>query len=133
MIKLIGTAYRKDDFSQEEFIRYWNEVHAPISGKVPGLRGYVVSEVVQKLQGSLDADAFVELWWDDMESFERAGASPEQAEEAVDQPVVAAQGRWDAGIGQTLRIGLALVSQGVVLRGDHERGRHTSEVGCSKR
>ena len=84
MIKLIGTAYKRDDFSAEEFIRYWNEVHAPISGKVPGLRGYVVSEVVQKLQGSLDADAFVELWWDDMESFERAGASPEQAEAWAD-------------------------------------------------
>lgn len=79
MIKLIGTAYRRDDFSPEEFIRYWNDVHAPISGKVPGLRGYVVSEVIQKLQGELDADAFVELWWDDIESFERAGASPEQA------------------------------------------------------
>ena len=79
MIKLIGTAYRRDDFSKEEFFRYWNEVHAPISGNVPGLRGYVVSEVTQKLTGDLEADAFVELWWDDMEAFEKAGASPEQA------------------------------------------------------
>jgi uncharacterized protein (TIGR02118 family) len=79
VIKLIGTAYRRDDFTPEEFMRYWNEVHAPISGAVPGLRGYVVSEVVQKLQGDLDADAFVEVWYDDMEAFERSGASPEQA------------------------------------------------------
>src|SRR5262249_1869709 len=79
LIKLMGTAYRRDDFSPEEFIRYWNEVHAPISGKVPGLRGYVVSEVIDKLAGDLDADAFVELWWDDMESFKRASESPEQA------------------------------------------------------
>lgn len=79
MIKLMGTAYRRDDFSPQDFIRYWNEVHAPISGKVPGLRGYVVSEVVDKLTGDLDADAFVELWWDDMESFQRASESPEQA------------------------------------------------------
>ena len=79
MIKLIGTAYRREDFSPEEFMRYWTEVHAPIGGSVPGIRGYVVSEVVQKLQGDLDADAFVEVWYDDMEAFERAGASPEQA------------------------------------------------------
>jgi uncharacterized protein (TIGR02118 family) len=84
VIKLIGTAYRRDDFTHEEFIRYWNEVHAPISGAVPGVRGYVVSEVVQKLQGPLDADAFVEVWYDDMEAFEKAGASPEQAEAWAD-------------------------------------------------
>ena len=79
MIKLIGTAYRRDDFSPEEFMRYWNEVHAPISGQVPGVRGYVVSEVVERVAGSLDADAFVEMWWDDMDAFKRAGESPEQA------------------------------------------------------
>jgi uncharacterized protein (TIGR02118 family) len=84
LIKLIGTAYRRDDFSPEDFIRYWNDVHAPISGKVPGVKGYVVSEVIQKLQGPLEADAFVELWYDDMESFEKGGASPEQAEAWAD-------------------------------------------------
>jgi uncharacterized protein (TIGR02118 family) len=79
MIKAIGTAYRRDDFSHEEFIRYWNEVHAPISAKAPGMRGYVVSEVIEKLQGDLEADAFVEQWFDDLPSFRRAAASPEAA------------------------------------------------------
>jgi uncharacterized protein (TIGR02118 family) len=78
MVKLIGTAYKRDDFSTEEFYRYWREVHAPITGKAPGIRGYVVSEVVRKLQGDLDADAFVELWWDDEEALDRAMASPEE-------------------------------------------------------
>jgi uncharacterized protein (TIGR02118 family) len=86
VIKLIGTAYRRDDFSPDEFIKYWNEVHAPISAKVPGLRGYVVTEIIKKLQGPLDADAFVELWWDDVESFEKAGPSPEQAAAWADLP-----------------------------------------------
>ena len=79
MIKLIGTAYKRDDFSAEAFMSYWNEVHAPISGKVPGIRGYVVTEIIDKLQGPLDADAFVELWYDNIESFKKAGESPEQA------------------------------------------------------
>lgn len=84
MIKAIGTAYRRDDFSVEEFIRYWNEVHAPISAKAPGLRGYVVSEVIRKIRGDLDADAFVEQWFDDEDALERAMASPEVAEAWAD-------------------------------------------------
>lgn len=77
MIKVIGTAYPRDDFSTEAFIRYWNEIHAPISARAPGLRGYVVSEVLRKLQGELESSAFVEQWFDDVESLERAAASPE--------------------------------------------------------
>ena len=47
--------------------------------KAPGLRGYVVSEVVRKLQGELESEAFVEQWFDDEEAFTAAGASPEVA------------------------------------------------------
>jgi uncharacterized protein (TIGR02118 family) len=79
MIKLIGTAYKRDDFTHEEFFRYWNEVHAPISAKAPGLRGYVVSEVIRKVGGELQADAFVEQWFDSMEAYEAASQSPEVA------------------------------------------------------
>ena len=49
MIKLIGTAYKREDLTTEEFFRYWRDVHAPISGAAPGLRGYVVTEVLSKL------------------------------------------------------------------------------------
>jgi uncharacterized protein (TIGR02118 family) len=79
MLKLIGTAYRRPDFSMEEFMRYWRDVHAPISARPPGLRGYVVSEVVRKIQGDLEADAFVEQWWDDEAAYAAASASPEAA------------------------------------------------------
>ncbi len=80
MIKLIGTAYRREDFTPEEFMKYWIDVHAPISSKAPGLRGYVVSEVVRKIAGQLETEAFVEQWYDDEESWERANQSPEVAE-----------------------------------------------------
>lgn len=79
MIKIIGTAYKRDDFTTDEFFRYWNEVHAPISAKAPGIRGYVVSEVLRKIGGELEADAFVEQWYDDEAAFERAQATPEAA------------------------------------------------------
>jgi uncharacterized protein (TIGR02118 family) len=86
MIKVIGTAYRRDDFTTEEFFRYWRDVHAPISAAVDGLRGYVVSEVVRRLQGELDADAFVEQWWDDEAAMERGLASPQIAQAWRDVP-----------------------------------------------
>ena len=86
MIKCIGTAYKRDDFTTEEFFLYWRDVHAPISAKTEGMRGYVVSEVTSKLQGDLEADAFVEQWWDDEEALERAQSSPEIAAAWADVP-----------------------------------------------
>lgn len=86
MIKAIGTAYKRDDFSTEEFFDYWRDVHAPISAKAPGLRGYVVSEVVRKLQGEVETEAFVEQWFDDEEAFDNAAASPELAAAWDDVP-----------------------------------------------
>jgi uncharacterized protein (TIGR02118 family) len=79
VIKTIGTAYRREDFSMPEFIKYWLEVHAPISAAAPGMRGYVVSEVVRRTRGRLKSDAFVEQWFDDEAAMEKAMASPEIA------------------------------------------------------
>ena len=86
MIKVIGTAYRRPDFSQEQFFEYWRDVHGPISAKAPGLRGYVVTEVLDRVMGDLQADAFVEQWYDDIESYQRAMASPEVADAWADVP-----------------------------------------------
>jgi uncharacterized protein (TIGR02118 family) len=77
VIKAIGTAYKRDDFTSEEFIRYWIDVHAPISARIPGVRGYVVNEVIRKLQGELVSEAFVEQWFDDEDAFEASRNSPE--------------------------------------------------------
>jgi uncharacterized protein (TIGR02118 family) len=79
MIKIIGTAYKRDDFTHDEFMRYWLDVHGPLSAKRPGLRGYVVSEVIRKVQGELETEAFVEQWFDDEESYARARQTPEAA------------------------------------------------------
>ena len=57
MIKVIGTASKRDDFTTEEFVRYWRDVHAPISGAAPGMRGYVVSENFRRYHGELEVEA----------------------------------------------------------------------------
>ncbi len=77
MIKCIGTAYKRDDFTSEEFFQYWIDVHAPISSKIPGLRGYVVNEVVRRLMGDFVTEAFVEQWFDDEASFEATSGTSE--------------------------------------------------------
>ena len=78
-IKVIGTAYRRDDFDLRAFFDYWRDVHGPISGRAPGLGAYVVSEVLGRLAGDLTADGFVEQWWPDRATLDRASASPEVA------------------------------------------------------
>ena len=78
-IKVIGTAYRRDDFTTRAFFDYWRDVHGPISARAPGLGSYVVSEVVERLAGDLAADGFVEQWWPDRETLDRAAGSPEVA------------------------------------------------------
>jgi hypothetical protein len=42
--------------------------------------------VVEKLQGDLEADAFVEQWYSDEETYRRAEASPEMAAAWDDVP-----------------------------------------------
>jgi len=76
MIKTIGTAYKRDDFTHDEFFDYWMNVHAPISREAPGLRGYVVTELLRRIGGELEVDGFVEQWYDDEAALERATNSP---------------------------------------------------------
>jgi uncharacterized protein (TIGR02118 family) len=86
VIKTIGTAYRREDFSMPDFIKYWLDVHAPISASAPGMRGYVVSEVVRRMRGRLHSDAFVEQWFDDQEAMDAAMGSPEIKRAWADVP-----------------------------------------------
>lgn len=84
MIKMIGTAYKRDDFTTKEFFDYWRDVHAPITAAAPGIRGYVVSEVVRKYHGDQDIDGLVELWFDSEEALDEAMASDAEKEAWAD-------------------------------------------------
>lgn len=78
-LKILGSAYKLDSFTTDAFFAYWRDIHGPISARAPGLRGYVVSEVVRPLRGTLHADGFVEQWWPDAAVLDAANASPEVA------------------------------------------------------
>ena len=92
MIKLIGTAFKRDDFTMQEFFDYWRDVHAEISARSGPLRGYVASEVIRKLDNpnnpddaaGAEVDGFVEQWWDDEETLDAAMASANEGEAWAD-------------------------------------------------
>ncbi len=79
-VNMLGTGFRRDDFTIEAFFDYWITTHAPISGAVPGSVGYVVSRVRDAGGKRADdgVDAFIELWYPDRDVFDRAGTTPEQ-------------------------------------------------------
>lgn len=80
MVKLIYCISKKPGTSVEDFQRYWREVHAPIAGRIPGLRRYVQSHVVPETYGAGRAPGFdgaAELWWDDMNALRAAMDTPE--------------------------------------------------------
>jgi uncharacterized protein (TIGR02118 family) len=86
MLEVIGTAYRRDDFSPEVFLDNRLTVHAPVAQQAPGLRGHVVSEVDRKLRETFEADAFVEQRFDSEEALQAAPESPEVAAAGADVP-----------------------------------------------
>lgn len=83
MIKVLGLLTRKDGISHEEFVRHWLDVHAPLALAVPGILRYVQSHIVGTRSRpdiaatDVEVDGIAELWYDDMESFECAAATPE--------------------------------------------------------
>lgn len=77
MIKIISLLRRNPKLSVEEFRSYWRDTHVPlVRSLLPGLRHY---EGCFPLDGTLDgydADAIVELAFDDREAMEREMNSP---------------------------------------------------------
>jgi uncharacterized protein (TIGR02118 family) len=79
MIKLVYCFCKKAGLSDEEFFRYWREVHGPIGARIPGVRRLVQSHRI-RVPGdarAADFDGMAELWFDDAESLLAARQSPE--------------------------------------------------------
>jgi uncharacterized protein (TIGR02118 family) len=83
MIKIVGLLTRKDGTSHEDFVRHWFDIHGPLAHAVPGIRRYVQSHIVGTRtrpdiqETGVQIDGIAELWYDDLESFQRAAATPE--------------------------------------------------------
>lgn len=88
MIKLLGTITRKQGMPVQEFQAYWRDVHAPMIAGSPGLLRYVQSHAVPELYGDYPQayDGIAEAWFDSIEAFEAAVASPAWQEAIRDAP-----------------------------------------------
>ena len=86
MIKLVGMMTRKQGMSVQDFQSYWLNVHAPMIAKVPGMRRYVQSHSLPEVYGDYPQayDGMAEAWFDDMEAYTAALASPTWQAAVVD-------------------------------------------------
>jgi uncharacterized protein (TIGR02118 family) len=79
MIKLVYCITKKPGMTDEQFSRYWKDVHGPIGARIPRLRRLVQSHRVtvagDKYQP--DYDGMAELWFDDAQSLLAARQTPE--------------------------------------------------------
>lgn len=79
MVKLVYCITKKPGLADEEFFRYWKNVHGPLGARIPGLRKLVQSHCLNvpgdKHRPSYDGMA--ELWFDDVESLLAARQSPQ--------------------------------------------------------
>ena len=83
MIKMMSLLTRKSHLTHAQFVDHWLNIHGPLALAVPGVRRYVQSHIVGTQSRpdipdtDVEIDGFAELWYDDMESAKRAGATPE--------------------------------------------------------
>ena len=72
MLKLIAIIHKKPGLTNEEFERYWKEKHGTVAARViPGLRKYTQNYLVKLPGVNYEGDGIVELWFDDLESFQK--------------------------------------------------------------
>ena len=79
MVKLVYCITKKANLTDEEFFRYWKDIHGPIGARIPGLRKMIQSRRItvpgDRYRG--DYDGMVELWFDSPEALLAARQSPE--------------------------------------------------------
>lgn len=87
MIKLVYCIARRRGMAQEEFSRYWREVHGPIGRRIPGLRRLVQSHRVPDSADitARNFDGMAELWFDDLAALAAARRSPEWQASSADE------------------------------------------------
>ena len=66
---------RRDDWTEEEFAQYWQDVHGPIARAVTQIRRYVQSECLDEIvrgdvqsMSDVAVDGVAEVWYDSREA-----------------------------------------------------------------
>ncbi len=87
MVKIVYCISKLPRLTNEEFHRYWRDVHGPIAGGIPGCRKYVQSHTIHRAFGGREPafDGVAELWFDDWTALEAAMATKEVAAALEDE------------------------------------------------
>jgi uncharacterized protein (TIGR02118 family) len=87
MVKLVYCITKKAGLTDEEFFRYWTNVHGPLGAQIPGLRRLVQSHRVSSPGDwkQPDYDGMAELWFDDSEALLDARQSPQWKASSEDE------------------------------------------------
>lgn len=70
MVKMVVLLVRVESLSHEEFVRYWEEEHAPLVEELPNVERYVTSLPTDPEESPYDGIA--ELYFEDMASLGEA-------------------------------------------------------------
>jgi uncharacterized protein (TIGR02118 family) len=83
VLKVISLLKRKEGMSLEEFRKWALEEHPPLGKKLPGIRKYRMSVVIED-NPNFPYDAVSEFWFDDNDARIAAFATPEGKAAAED-------------------------------------------------
>jgi uncharacterized protein (TIGR02118 family) len=83
MLKVISLLKRKEDMSLEAFRKWALEEHPPLGKKLPGIRHYRMSVILQD-NPDLPYHAVSEFWFDDDAARQAAFATPQGKAAAED-------------------------------------------------
>ena len=77
MTKAMFTLYRRTDMSGDQFRDYWQNTHALIVVKMPGLKKYVQNHALATEEGEPPIAGIAEVYFDSVEAMQEALSSPE--------------------------------------------------------
>jgi uncharacterized protein (TIGR02118 family) len=82
VIKVIFLLKFRDDLDKDEVRRWWRGPHGTLALKNLGMKRYVQNHwtgpiAAEHAEGGMPYDGCVEVWFDNMESYEATMASPE--------------------------------------------------------
>ena len=75
MTKMIFVGRKRADMTEDEFITYWWQIHAPLVSAIPGIRRYVIYPVIGFHSADPVCDGLGEMWFDSRAMLEDAVAS----------------------------------------------------------
>ena len=87
MIKVLLVAKRRPGLTEDEFITYWQQIHAPLAAQIPGVRRYVINAVMPdaSLTTSI-CDGVAEVWFDSLAALQEGLTSKAGQTAAADIP-----------------------------------------------